>query len=236
MYSRLTNNAIDNPAHADNPAERLRAEALFVNPKTRIDAAIIFLVYREFLNGRQMTCLGKCYFEGDGVLVNYNDALRWFKKAAELGDSNAMYNIGMSHLKGLGSYQDYYSAYEWFRKSADLGNGYAMIRIGDMYRPNSRAVFRSSTEEAKKWYQMAIEHGAKRYPNTNYGLRLHSTYDLIWYFKFAEEGDTEAMFEVGKCYADGDGGLEKDKEKAQYWLKKAADLGNNKATKLLMSL
>ncbi len=236
MKIDLVNDAISNPSQFDNQQERYRAEALFAQNETKADAATMLLYHRKFLSAKQMNCLGECYFEGYGVSVDYNEAVSLFKKASELGDSNAMYNMGMSHLKGLGSWQDYYSAYEWFRKSADLGNGYAMIRIGDMYRRDQRSVFQIDTDTVIKWYQMAIDHGASCTPGIGFGPEPNFMYDKIWYLKMAEEGKSDAMFKIGYNYVNGFGGVKKDEELAQYWLKKAANLGNAKAMDLLKKL
>lgn len=53
-----------------------------------------------------------------GCSLNYEEALRLYEKAYELGDGMGAYSIGYCHFKGLGSVeQDYAKAIEWFTKS-----------------------------------------------------------------------------------------------------------------------
>ena len=42
------------------------------------------------------------------------------------------------------------------------------------------------------------------------------------YMKAAEQGDANAQYNLGRCYADGEG-VEKDQKKAVYWYTKAAE-------------
>jgi TPR repeat protein len=46
--------------------------------------------------------------------------------------------------------------------------------------------------------------------------------------KAAENGNADAMFQLSKCYQSGDG-IAKDTDKAEEWLRKAAERGNVKA-------
>ena len=56
-------------------------------------------------------------FAGD-----YIEALRWFRKAADKGHTEAMYNIGVYYENGDGVKQDYTEAMKWYRKAADRGD------------------------------------------------------------------------------------------------------------------
>ncbi len=57
---------------------------------------------------------------------DYAEALRWFRKAADLGNANAMENIGMLYRTGQGVIRDDAEALRWWRKAADLGDANAM--------------------------------------------------------------------------------------------------------------
>ena len=56
------------------------------------------------------------------------------------------------------------------------------------------------------------------------------------YGKAAALGDVDAMRILGKWYRDGVGGLPADREKARYWLEKAARQGDQEARTLLRAL
>ena len=49
-----------------------------------------------------MTSLGVMYDLGQGVLENKNQAVYWYKLAAEQGHSEAQYNLAISYYKGTG--------------------------------------------------------------------------------------------------------------------------------------
>ena len=66
-------------------------------------------------------------YGGNGVEQNYDAALDWFMKAAELGDSDAMYNLGVMYYSGEGVEMDESTANEWFKKAADAGNENAAV-------------------------------------------------------------------------------------------------------------
>ena len=57
------------------------------------------------------------YFNGNGIIQDYELALSWYKKAAEQGLLNAQYNLGVMYFNGHGYVtQDYELALSWFAK------------------------------------------------------------------------------------------------------------------------
>ncbi len=76
-----------------------------------------------------MNSAGVMYQKGQGVPMDYDQAMAWFQKGAEEGSSStAMYNIGVMYELGLGVDADPYLAEQWFKKSEaqqgqDTGNG-----------------------------------------------------------------------------------------------------------------
>ena len=53
--------------------------------------------------------------------------------------------------------------------------------------------------------------------------------------KLANQGDAEALYQLGNCYQNGDG-VEQDIKKAVEWWLKASDLGHEKATELVQKI
>ena len=49
-------------------------------------------------------------------------AVEWYTKAAEKGNSNAMYNLGNSFHHGQGVEKNLARALEWYTKSRDAGD------------------------------------------------------------------------------------------------------------------
>ena len=58
--------------------------------------------------------LGVMYENGEGVPMNYDEAMKWYRKAAELGNKDAPNNIGTMYMTGFGVLRDFVKAYMWF--------------------------------------------------------------------------------------------------------------------------
>ena len=91
--------------------------------------------------------------ENVGVKQNYTEAIKWYKKAAEAGNSRAMNNLGVMYYNGHGVEQDYTEAARWYKKGAEAGNSTAMNNLGLMYE-NGLGV-EKNIKEAEKWYNKA---------------------------------------------------------------------------------
>ena len=69
-----------------------------------------------------MNNLGCMYKKGWGGAQDYVQARKWFQKAADAGDADAMYNLGVLYQNGQGVARDSARARYWIRKAADAGN------------------------------------------------------------------------------------------------------------------
>jgi hypothetical protein len=45
------------------------------------------------------------------------EAIKWYRRAAEQGYSNAQYTLGIMYVNGLGVPQDYVQAHLWFNRA-----------------------------------------------------------------------------------------------------------------------
>lgn len=63
--------------------------------------------------------LGLLYEKGLGVPKDYEQAFKWFKKAAEQGHPDAQYDLGLMYSRGRGVPQDSEQAAKWFKKAAE---------------------------------------------------------------------------------------------------------------------
>jgi uncharacterized protein len=68
-----------------------------------------------------MNSIGVMYQKGQGVAVDYQEAMRWFQQAAAGGNGTAMYNIGVAYQKGMGVQRDPDEAAKWFAKATAAG-------------------------------------------------------------------------------------------------------------------
>ena len=62
------------------------------------------------------------YDNGEGVIQDYKEAVKWYTKAAEQGNAPAQYNLGVMYGKGEGVLQDNVYAHMWFNIASSNGN------------------------------------------------------------------------------------------------------------------
>lgn len=79
---------------------------------------------------------GYWYYTGtNGFPLNYNKALDFFKKAAVLGNTDAMNYLGVMYQYGKNVIKNTSIAADWYYKAiqADNGNAYAAHNLGGLY-------------------------------------------------------------------------------------------------------
>ena len=77
--------------------------------------------------------LGVRHYSGQGVKKNFNEALKWFTKAAAQEHPKAQYNLGVLCEKGEGVIENDKEAVKWFTKAAAQGFAKAQADLGSMY-------------------------------------------------------------------------------------------------------
>lgn len=77
--------------------------------------------------------LGRLYEEGDGVLRDHKEAVRWYEEAAKLGHREGQYLYAMALIEGRGMVQDYQAALKWLESAARAGHAAAEYQLGRMY-------------------------------------------------------------------------------------------------------
>jgi len=55
------------------------------------------------------------------VSKNRPEAIKWFRRAAEQGDTDSQFNLGQFYISGKGVPKDSAEAAKWFRKAAEQG-------------------------------------------------------------------------------------------------------------------
>jgi DNA polymerase-3 subunit epsilon len=106
------------------------------------------------------------YYGQNGVTKDYEQAVYWYKKAAEQGDIRAQYNLGDYYCVGRGVTQDYEQEVYWYTKAAEQGHIYAQYNLGECYY-NGEGV-EQDYEQAVYWFTKSAEQGcvnAKEYLN-----------------------------------------------------------------------
>src|SRR5690606_19071002 len=76
------------------------------------------------------SALGGVYDHGLGVPENDQEAVKWYRKAAEQGYAVAQAILGVMYAKGEGVPKNDQEAVKWYRKAADQGDAYAQVNLG----------------------------------------------------------------------------------------------------------
>ena len=172
------------------------------------------------------------YQKGDLVPRDFVQAEMWYRKAAELGDARAQYNLGLLYLqKQSGIMKDEAQAVTWLRKAADQGNSGAQASLALCYS-QGHGVLRDDAQ-ALAWYQKAV---AQNNTDAMVNLALlyargqgvpkddRQAFDLT--SKAAELGAANAQYQLGMDYDLGQG-IKKDKNQAMAWYRKSDEQGNS---------
>ena len=172
---------------------------------------------------------GYAFATGKGKKINYAKALKWFKKAAKLGDLNAMNNIGATYERNIGVKQDYQKAMEWYLKAAGRENACAMSNIGNLYEQGLGVAVDYAA--ARKWYEKASRRG-ETYATVKLGylyedgrgVKKDYAKALALYQEAAAKGSRDGISYLGGLYYAGKG-VEKDYARAMELFWEAANKG-----------
>jgi TPR repeat protein len=99
-----------------------------------------------------------------GVPPGSDDAIKWFRKAAEKGTSWGQFNLGIRYARGDGVPQDYAEALKWFQKAADQKDAMSQYCLGEMYEKGLGIPV--DQVKAYQWYCSAASHGIREAENT----------------------------------------------------------------------
>lgn len=174
-------------------------------------------------NKYAMRNLANCYQKGIGVKQDAKLAFKWFKLAAENGNLIANNDLGLCYLEERGTDKNEQEAIKHFTISADKGNNkYAQYNLGKCYM-NGTGV-KQDNDKAKELLEKAAEQGHEDAKKLlfKFGGISEEVQELL---KKANGGDSNAQYDLGSCYWDGDGVAVNLKE-AFYWYKKSAEQGN----------
>lgn len=73
------------------------------------------------------------YGNGDGVLMDLEEAVKWCRLAAEQGHMEAIFKLGESYYYGDGVKQNPTEAIKWLKLAADHGHPIALHYMGMVY-------------------------------------------------------------------------------------------------------
>lgn len=181
--------------------------------------------------------------EGGGTRRDPLKAMQWYKRAATLGDTAAMYKMGMIQLKGLlGQPKNPREALSWLKRAAeraDKDNPHALHELGLLYesaQPNdaivkdegySRQLFTQAGDLGYKYSQFRL---GSAYEYGMLGCPVDARQSIAWYSRAAQQGEHQSELALSGWYLTGSEGLMPQSDTEAYlWARKAATAGLAKA-------
>ena len=172
--------------------------------------------------------LGYKYKTGNGVPKDFQQAVYWYRKAAEQGYAPAQNNLGYAYQHGEGVSKDLQQAVYWYRKAAEQGNVSSQYNLGYCYGEGVT----KDMQQAVYWYRKAAEQGHASAQNAlgycydqGNGVTKDKEQAAYWYRKAAEQGNASAMNNLAICYENGEG-VAQDYQEAVRWYRKSIEQGN----------
>ena len=117
------------------------------------------------------------YEYGKGTAEDYTQAVQWYKKAAEQGDTQAQLNLALMYKYGTGVSEDYSQAVFWYKKAAEQGNTKAQVNLATMY--NAGAGVPENYILAYKWSNLAAARGSEQARDLKNEMRKRMTREQI---------------------------------------------------------
>jgi TPR repeat protein len=183
-----------------------------------------------------MFTLGWIYRDGKALGGDYYEAIKWLRKAADMGHGEAMLLLASRYANGQGADRDYDAALKWYKKASKEGISGAMVQLGVMYG-NGQGV-KYDPHIAVNYFARAAEHeDADGYFQLGFmylnGDVQHDPPRAIKLLEKADEmGAVSATYLLGRAYYSGDV-VSRDRTKARKYIEKSAAGGDLEARQWL---
>jgi localization factor PodJL len=141
--------------------------------------------------------IGVRFAEGKGVASNFEDAAKWYDRAAQAGVVPAVFRLGTLYEKGLGVKKDADIARRYYVQAAERGNAKAMhnLAVLDADGGGKGANYKS----AAQWFRKAADRGvADSQFNLGIlyargiGVEQNLAESFKWFSLAAAQGDADA--------------------------------------------
>lgn len=174
--------------------------------------------------------------EGGGTNRDPLKAIQWYKRAAALGDTPAMYKMGMILLKGLlGQTKNPKEAVTWLKRAADRAdaeNPHALHELGLLYAGASNIdnvirdevyalqLFMQAAELGYRFSQFKI---ASAHEFGLLGCPIDARTSIMWYSRAAVQEEHQSELALSGWYLTGSEGIMQQNDTEAYlWARKAA--------------
>jgi TPR repeat protein len=176
--------------------------------------------------------LANAYSRGWGGKDAREEALVWFRKAADAGHTNSMVRLGIRLSR-----PDPDEAFDWFRRAAALGDASGMIFLGFAYRDGTGVA--CDYQQAVDWFIKAVEAGdghAMIYVGRTYSRYIECPSEALrWFLRAADAGYTESHLELAFLYENRKSPLY-NAEQAVHWYRKVIDGTSSSRDRAMLAL
>jgi TPR repeat protein len=187
-----------------------------------------------------MTALGQRYETGNGVPLDPDQAIDWYRRAAAAGDPPGQYLLGQMHLNGGIQPKDARRAAELYMRAAAHGHAGAQAALARLYERGEGVP--QDYRRAAQFYALAAMQwdGEGRQPlGTSFALgrpeNRATPESVLWFRRAARLGVAEAQFDLARAYELGHG-VGQDLSQAEQWYREAAEQGHDRAAEALARL
>ncbi len=215
-----------NPEAQTMPGE-LYANGLGV--EKNIGMAIQHLTHASGQNSHAAFLLGTLFEKGDDVPENLDQAIRWYKRSAKMGDKNAANRLGILLATGKGIEKDPEKARQYFEKSVESGLFKANANLAWLYHCGT-----GTGKDELKAFMLTSKAAAKKCPAAQYNLALSYRYGfgtekdnakaMKWYRQSALCGQREAAVALIDILENGRLDESVNMKEARYWREEARNL------------
>lgn len=216
----------DTPAKKSSSKKKTKAGILVAAVLTALIAGALF--YMRYSNNQKQYADNVAKAGNFHAVARYDSALIYFDKALEYVDADSIRHKREMLRHFIPALQDFYNAryrqaYEGFQKAADMGSGDACYYLGEMvYNGLATAKdYNRGWEYTLAAYQRGFKMACWRIANayeTGRGVPQNKDTADFYYFeaiesikKLSENGDPEALGNLGGMYSGGKGVAQNDK-------------------------
>ena len=244
-YSKTIDLLMKNPVGSNVRAQYILGLCNYFGEGLTKNQKKAFWHFRNAANlghGKSKYYLAICYYYGEGTEQDVDSAVKWFSDAADnhrIGE--AAYELADMYRYGKGIEKNEAESVHYYLIAAEEGDIDSQKNIAREYFNGymfENRFLEHNAKEACAWMERAaIQDDIEA--QIMLGSYLASDKEIEdeekafeWFMKAACKNDAFAEYLVGGCYKHGVGVLP-DIKKARYWLKKAADDGNEQAIREL---
>ena len=168
-----------------------------------------------------------------GAGKDQDEAIKWLRKAADAGDTDAQVIAGMKLAYGNGPNSDQVDAFNYFKQAAAQGTAVALYELGVAYK-TARGTVKNDAEAVAAFSKAAeAGHAGAQFElgdcmESGSGVAVNLPGALENFRRAADQNNPAAQRRLGQMYVGGKG-VAKDAREGMKWLIKAANAGDSQA-------